>query len=90
MDKWYSYDALGEPGKTVTRTEEEGLASEQCFAVFVNMACVPLKEDVIDASKSLHRVEEHRKSVNAEEKTGSVVVARAGARTRARAGAGKL
>ena len=88
-DEWYSYDALGSPEK-VTRAKEEGLASEQSFAVFVNMACVPVEEDVIGETKSLHRVEEYRKSVNAEEKTGSVVVARAGARTRARAGAGKL
>ena len=82
-DEWYSYDALGVP--KVTRTEEEGLASEQCFAVFVNMAWVALKEDVVDGSKSLHRVEEHRKSVNADEMTGSAVVARTGARTRGRA-----
>ncbi len=82
-DEWYSYDALGSP--RVARTEEEGFGSEQCFAVFVNMASVALKEDVVDVSKSLHRVEEHRKSVNAEEVTGSVVGARTGARTRGRA-----
>jgi len=82
-DEWYSYDATGSP--RVARTEEEGFGSEQCFAVFVNMASVALKEDVVDVSKSLHRVEEHRKSVNAEEVTGSVVGARTGARTRGRA-----
>lgn len=77
IDEWYSFDALGKPGNTVTRTEEDGLASgqcfEQCFAVFVNAACVALKEDVVDVSKSLHRVVENRKSA-------------VGARTRGRAG----
>ena len=65
-DDWYLYDGLTRTCKRVKGEGEEGLAREQSFAVFVNMASIPLKEDVVSGSKSQYRARQQHDSLMAD------------------------
>jgi hypothetical protein len=64
-DDWYSYDGFSRKCERVKGEDQDGLAREQSFAVFVNIASVDLKEDVLSGSKSQYRTQQ-RDSMMAE------------------------